>query len=63
MAKVCEICGKKPISGNSISHAHNVTRRRWLPNLQTVRARVDGRTVRITVCTNCLKSNKVAKAV
>ena len=63
MAKVCEICGKKPVSGNSISHAHNVTRRRWLPNLQTVRARVDGRTVRITVCTNCLKSNKVAKAV
>jgi large subunit ribosomal protein L28 len=63
MAKICEICGKKPISGNSISHAHNVTRRRWLPNLQTVRARVDGRTVRITVCTNCLKSNKVAKAV
>jgi large subunit ribosomal protein L28 len=63
MAKVCEICGKKPISGNSISHAHNVTRRRWLPNLQTVKARVDGRIVRITVCTNCLKSNKVAKAV
>jgi large subunit ribosomal protein L28 len=63
MAKVCEICGKKPISGNSISHAHNVTRRRWLPNLQTVRARVDGRIVRIKVCTNCLKSNKVAKAV
>ena len=63
MAKVCEICGKKPMSGNSISHAHNVTRRRWLPNLQTVRARVDGRTVRITVCTNCLKSNKVEKAL
>jgi len=62
MAKVCEICGKKPISGNSISHAHNVTRRRWLPNLQTVRARVDGRIVRIKVCTNCLKSNRVVKA-
>jgi len=62
MAKVCEICGKKPISGNNISHAHNVTRRRWLPNLQTVRARVNGRTVRMTVCTNCLKSNRVTKA-
>jgi large subunit ribosomal protein L28 len=62
MAKVCEICGKKPVSGNSISHAHNVTRRRWLPNLQTVRARVDGRIVRIKVCTNCLKSNRVVKA-
>jgi large subunit ribosomal protein L28 len=62
MAKVCEICGKKPISGNNISHAHNLTRRRWLPNLQTVRARVNGRTVRMTVCTNCLKSNRVTKA-
>ena len=61
MARVCEICGKKPISGNNISHAHNVTRRRWLPNLQTVRARVNGRTVRMTVCTNCLKSNRVTK--
>jgi large subunit ribosomal protein L28 len=62
MAKVCDICGKKPISGNNISHAHNVTRRRWLPNLQSVRARVNGRTVRMTVCTNCLKSNRVTKA-
>ena len=63
MAKVCDICGKKPVSGNNISHAHNLTRRRWLPNLQHVRARVNGRTVRMTVCTNCLKSNKVLKAV
>jgi large subunit ribosomal protein L28 len=63
MAKVCEICGKRPVSGNNISHAHNLTRRRWLPNLQQVRAKVNGRTVRMTVCTNCLKSNKVLKAV
>jgi large subunit ribosomal protein L28 len=61
MAKVCDICGKKPVSGNNISHAHNRTRRRWLPNLQEVRARVDGRTTRLTVCTNCIKSNKVLK--
>ncbi len=44
MAKVCDICGKKPVSGNNISHAHNLTRRRWLPNLQEVRAKVNGRT-------------------
>ncbi|UCD95654.1 MAG: 50S ribosomal protein L28, partial [Candidatus Zixiibacteriota bacterium] len=37
MAKVCEICGKKPVFGNSISHSHIATRRRWYPNLQTVR--------------------------
>ena len=62
MAKVCDICGKRPMSGNNISHAHNLTRRRWLPNLQEVRAQVNGRTKRLTVCTNCIKSNKVLKA-
>jgi len=62
MARVCDICGKKPISGNNISHANNRTRRRWMPNLQEVRANVNGRPRRITVCTNCLKSNKVTKA-
>ena len=62
MAKVCDICGKKPVSGNNISHAHNRTRRRWLPNLQSVRANVNGRTKRLTVCTTCIKSNKVLKA-
>jgi len=61
MAKICDVCGKKPVSGNNISHAHNRTRRRWLPNLQSVRAVVDGRTRRMTVCTTCLKSHKVMK--
>jgi large subunit ribosomal protein L28 len=62
MAKVCDICGKRPVSGNNISHAHNLTRRRWLPNLQEVRALVNGRTKRLTVCTACIKANKVLKA-
>jgi len=62
MARVCDICGKKPVSGNNISHANNRTRRRWMPNLQEVRANVNGSTRKITVCTNCLKSNKVTKA-
>jgi len=62
MAKVCAICGKRPVSGNNISHAHNRTRRRWLPNLQMVRARVGNKAVRIKVCAACLKSNRVRKA-
>ena len=62
MAKVCDICGKGPVSGNNISHAHNRTRRRWMPNLQNVRAKVGGRTKRMTVCTQCIKSNRVVKA-
>ncbi|UCD16974.1 MAG: 50S ribosomal protein L28 [Candidatus Zixiibacteriota bacterium] len=62
MAKVCEICGKRPNFGNTISHAHNVIKRRWNPNLQTVRANVDGTIKRIKVCTSCLKAGKVIKA-
>ncbi len=62
MARVCEICGKGPKFGNRISHAHNVTARRWDPNLQSVRALVNGAAKRIRVCTSCLKSGKVQKA-
>ncbi len=62
MAKVCEICGKKPVFGNSISHAHNVVKRRWNPNLQSIRANVDGTIKKIKVCTSCLKAGKVIKA-
>jgi large subunit ribosomal protein L28 len=61
MAKVCDICGKKPVTGNNISHAHNRTRRRWEPNLQSVRAKVNGQPKRMTVCTTCIKSHKVVK--
>ena len=62
MARVCELCGKGPIAGHNVSHANNKTPRRWYPNLQRVRAVVDGTTRRIRVCTRCLKSNKVVKA-
>ena len=63
MAKICEICGKKPIVGNNVSHSHHKTRRRWLPTLQRVRAMMNGTKKRIKVCTNCLKSGKVLKAI
>jgi large subunit ribosomal protein L28 len=62
MARVCDICGKGPRSGNNISHAHNVTKRRWNVNLRPVRARVQGATKRMRVCTSCLRSGKVVKA-
>ena len=63
MARICELCGKKPISGNNVSHSHHKTRRRWLPNLLRVRAKINGAAKRIKVCTNCLKSGKVLKAI
>ncbi|MGE5645359.1 MAG: 50S ribosomal protein L28 [Acidobacteriota bacterium] len=62
MAKVCDICNRGPRFGNRVSHAHNVTSRRWNVNLQTVRALVNGAAKRIRVCTSCLKSGKVQKA-
>lgn len=62
MAKVCEICGKKPMVGSNISHAHNVTKRRFNPNLQRVRAAVDGQVKKMMVCTTCIKSGNVVKA-
>jgi large subunit ribosomal protein L28 len=62
MAQQCDICGKKPQAGNRISHAHNVTKRRWNVNLRPVHARVGASTKRIRVCTSCLRSGKVVKA-
>jgi len=61
MARVCEICGKKPMTGNNVSHAHNVTKRRFYPNLQQVRAVQNGRVRRIRVCTRCIRSGLVEK--
>lgn len=61
MAKSCEVCGKGPRYGNRISHAHNVTRRRWNVNLKTVRAVVNRGHVRLRVCAGCLRSGKVQK--
>jgi large subunit ribosomal protein L28 len=62
MSRVCEICGKKPLVGNNISHAHNVTKRRFNPNLQRVRMVYKGRVKKMVVCTKCIKSGQVVKA-
>jgi large subunit ribosomal protein L28 len=63
MANVCEICGKKPGFGNNISHAHNKTKRRFKPNLQSVNAMVNNKKMKIKVCTSCIQAGKVIKAV
>lgn len=62
MAKICVICGKIPMSGNTVSHANNRSRRRFLPNLQAVRARINGRVSRVRVCASCIRAGKVEKA-
>ena len=61
MASVCEICNKRPGFGMAVSHSHRRTKRRWNPNVQKVRAVVNGTTRRVHVCTSCLKAGKVQK--
>ena len=63
MAQRCDVCGKGPAFGHRISHAHNVSKRRWLPNLVSMRAIVAGTPKRLRVCTRCLKAGKVTKVV
>jgi large subunit ribosomal protein L28 len=63
VAFVCDVCGKRNQSGHNVSHANNKTKRVFSPNLQTVRALVEGRPKRIRVCTRCLRSGKVKKSV
>ncbi|MBZ4642992.1 MAG: large subunit ribosomal protein [Deferribacteres bacterium] len=63
MARKCDICGKGPMFGNTISHAHNVTKRVFYPNVHRMRVvESDGSIVRKKVCTKCLKAGKVKKA-
>lgn len=62
MAKICFICGKGPRSGNNVSHANNKSRRRFLPNLQSVRVRDGKTTKRVRVCASCIRADKVVKA-
>ena len=63
MSQRCVVCEKGPVSGNSVSHSNRHTRRRWLPNLQSVKAVIEGTVRRVRVCTQCLKSNRIKRAV
>lgn len=63
MAHVCEICKKGSMSGMNVSHSHLKTKRRWYPNIQRVRAVVDGEVKRVNVCTRCLRSGKIQRAI
>ena len=76
MSKMCKICGKKPVAGRTIKRRGlakkkggvgqkitGVNPRRFLPNLKTVRAIINGTPTRIMVCVKCLKAGKVQKAV
>jgi large subunit ribosomal protein L28 len=63
MAKVCAVCGKKPRIGSNISHAHNISSRRFNPNVHKMKISIDGRVKSAYVCTRCVRSGKVNKVV
>lgn len=76
MSRICEICGKGPSAGRTITRRGlakkkggvgqritGITKRRFLPNLKIVRALINGKTKKIKICTKCLKAGKVKKAV
>ena len=63
MAKKCDVCGKGPLVGNNVSHANNKNKRRWLPNLQSVRVKVEGGSKKLKMCAKCIKSGNFEKAV
>ena len=64
MSRKCEICGKAQVSGNAVSHSNRHTRRKWNANIQTVRVAEENGTVRrANVCTRCIRSNKVNRAI
>ncbi|HHZ16169.1 MAG TPA: 50S ribosomal protein L28 [Peptococcaceae bacterium] len=62
MANRCAVCGKGKSTGMQVSHSHIRTKKTWAPNLQPVKAIIDGTTRRIKVCTRCLRSGKVTRA-
>ncbi len=62
MAKVCEVCGKRPMTGCNVSHAHNKTKKVFNPNLQKIRVDQNGSVKSMKVCTRCIRSGSVRKA-
>jgi len=62
MARECDICGKKPMVGNNISHAHRKTKRVWKPNIQKIKVMDNGKICRKNVCTRCIRTGRIEKA-
>ena len=63
MGKFCEVCAKGTMSGHNVSHSNRKTNRIWAPNVQNVRVVVEGTVKRMNVCTRCLRSGNVQRAL
>ncbi|MBS3970315.1 MAG: 50S ribosomal protein L28 [Clostridia bacterium] len=62
MAK-CTVCGKGVSTGHKVSHSNIKTKKQWKPNIQRVKTVVRGTKKRIDICTRCLRSGKVQRAI
>lgn len=63
MAKVCDVCGKGKVSGNIVTFSNRHVKRTWKPNIRRVKVAVNGGTKRMNVCTRCLRSDRVERAL
>ena len=63
MGKFCEVCEKGAMSGQNVSHSNRKSNRVWAPNVQNVRVLVNGQPKRMNVCTRCLRSGYVQRAL
>ena len=63
MARFCDFCEKGPVTGNLVSHSNIKTKTRWLPNVQRMKAVVNGNTETVRVCTRCIRSGKITRPV
>lgn len=63
MANKCDICDKAKVTGMKVSHSHRRSKKTWAPNLQTVRTKINGKSVKLKVCTRCLRSGKVERVI
>lgn len=63
MSRICDFCSKGPVTGNRVSHSNIKTRTRWLPNVQKMRAVVNGNTETVRACTRCIRSGKIVRPI
>ncbi len=63
MGKLCEVCDKGTLSGHKVSHSNRKSNRIWAPNVQSIRVNLNGTPRRLNVCTRCLRSGKVLRAM
>ena len=63
MGRTCEVCAKAPMSGHKVSHSNRKSNRKWAPNVQKVRVMLGASPRRVNVCTSCLRSGRIARAL